>query len=118
GHTPRAVAGGVFGAGAPALLLVMLVTGAPLVATPERVGIVAYLVLGPMVIAYLAFTAALRTLRASTVATIALVEPVIATALAVLIVGEVLGYTAVVGIVLVSVSLVVFSTTRGPQLRA
>jgi DME family drug/metabolite transporter len=118
GHTPRAVAGGVFGAGAPALLVVMFVTGAPLVATPERVGIVAYLVLGPMVIAYLAFTAALRTLRASTVATIALVEPVIATALAVLLVGEVLGLSAVVGIVLVLVSLVVFSTTRGPQLRA
>jgi len=117
GHTPRAVAGGVFGAGAPALLLVMFLTGAPLVATPERVGLVAYLVLGPMVIAYLAFTAALRTLRASTVATIALVEPVIATALAVLLVGEVLGLSAVVGIVLVLVSLVVFSTTRGPQLR-
>jgi drug/metabolite transporter (DMT)-like permease len=46
------------------------------------------------------------------------VEPVIATALAVLLVGEVLGFTAVVGIVLVSVSLVVFSTTRGPQLRS
>jgi DME family drug/metabolite transporter len=87
------------------------------VATPERAGLVAYLVLGPMVIAYLAFTAALRTLRASTVATIALVEPVIATALAVLIVGEVLGTSAVVGIVLVLMSLVVFSTTRGPQLR-
>jgi DME family drug/metabolite transporter len=117
GHSPRAVAGGVFGAGAPVLLVVMFVSGAPLVATPERVGLVAYLVLGPMVIAYLAFTAALRTLRASTVATIALVEPVIATALAVLIVGEVLGARAVVGIVLVLMSLVVFSTTRGPQLR-
>jgi DME family drug/metabolite transporter len=117
GHSPRAVAGGVFGAGAPVLLVVMFVSGAPLVATPERVGLVAYLVLGPMVIAYLAFTAALRTLRASTVATIALVEPVIATALAVLIVGEVLGASAVVGIVLVLMSLVVFSTTRGPQLR-
>jgi DME family drug/metabolite transporter len=117
GHSPRAVAGGVFGAGAPILLVVLVVTGAPLVATPERAGLVAYLVLGPMVIAYLAFTAALRTLRASTVATIALVEPVIATALAVLIVGEVLGTSAVVGIVLVLMSLVVFSTTRGPQLR-
>jgi DME family drug/metabolite transporter len=117
GHSPRAVAGGVFGAGAPILLVVLIVTGAPLVATPERLGIVVYLVLGPMVIAYLAFTAALRTLRASTVATIALIEPVIATALAVLVVGEVLGSSAVVGIVLVLVSLVVFSTSRGPQLR-
>lgn len=118
GHSPRAVAGGVFGAGAPALLVVMFVTGAPLVATPERVGLVAYLVLGPMVIAYLAFTAALRTLRASTAATIALVEPVVATALAVLVVGEVLGSSAVLGILLVLLSLLVFSTTRGPQLRS
>jgi DME family drug/metabolite transporter len=118
GHSPRAVAGGVFGAGAPVLLVVLVITGAPLVATTERLGLVAYLVLGPMVIAYLAFTRALATLRASTVATIALLEPVIATALAVLIVGEVLGPHAVAGIVLVLVSLAVFSTARGPQLRS
>ena len=118
GHSSRAVAGGVFGAGAPVLLIVLVITGAPLVATTERVGLVVYLVLGPMVIAYLAFTRALATLRASTVATIALLEPVIAAALAVLIVGEVLGAQAVGGIVLVLVSLVVFSTTRGPQLRS
>jgi DME family drug/metabolite transporter len=117
GHSPRAVAGGVFGAGAPVLLVVLLVTGAPLVATAERVGLVAYLILGPMVIAYLAFTQALATLRASTVATIALLEPVVATALAILIVGEVLGPLAVTGIVLVLVSLVVFSASKGPQLR-
>lgn len=117
GHSPRAVAGGVFGAGAPVLLVVLLVTGAPLVATWERVGLVAYLILGPMVIAYLAFTAALATLRASTVATIALLEPVVATALAILIVGEVLGPLAITGIVLVLVSLVVFSASKGPQLR-
>lgn len=117
GHSPRAVAGGVFGAGAPVLLVVLLMTGAPLVATGERVGLAAYLVLGPMVIAYLAFTAALATLRASTVATIALLEPVVATALAILIVGELLGPLAVTGIVLVLVSLVVFSASKGPQLR-
>jgi len=117
GHSPRAVAGGVFGAGAPVLLVVLLVTGAPLVATTERVGLVAYLILGPMVIAYLAFTQALASLRASTVATIALLEPVVATALAIQIVGEVLGPLAVTGIVLVLVSLVVFSASKGPQLR-
>ena len=117
GHTPRAVAGGVFGAGAPLLLVALALTGTPLLATPERVGLAAYLVLGPMVIAYLAFTRALATLRASTVATIALLEPVIATALAVLVVGEVLGPLAIGGIVLVLVSLVVFASSRGPQLR-
>jgi DME family drug/metabolite transporter len=118
GHTPRAVAGGVFGAGAPVLLVVLAVTGGSLFASPERIGLVVYLVLGPMVVAYLAVTAALATLRASTVATIALLEPVVATVLAVVVVGEVLGSGAVVGILLVSVSLVVFSATRGPQLRA
>lgn len=117
GHSPRAAAGGVFGAGAPVLLVVLLVTGAPLIATAERVALVAYLVLGPMVVAYLAFTAALATLRASTVATIALVEPVVAAALAILIVGEVLGPLAITGIVLVLVSLAVFSASKGPQLR-
>jgi DME family drug/metabolite transporter len=117
GHTPRGVAGGVFGAGAPILLLVLVVTGGTLVASPERLGLMAYLVAGPMVLAYLAFTAALKTLRASTVATIALLEPVVATALAVLIVGEALGLLALSGIVLVLASLVIFSATRGPQLR-
>jgi hypothetical protein len=35
----------------------------------------------------------------------------------VLVVGEVLGSLSVVGIVLVSVSLMVFSANRGPELR-
>lgn len=118
GHTPRAVAGGVFGAGAPVLLVVLLFTGAPLLASPERVGLSLYLVAGPMVIAYLAFSSALARLRASTVGTIALLEPVVATALALLIVGERVGPLAVAGIVLVVSSLVIFSITRGPQLRA
>jgi len=118
GHSPKAIAGGVFGAGAPVLLVALLMTGAPLLASAERVGIIAYLVAGPMVIAYLAFTTALGNLRASTVATIALVEPVVATGLAVAVVGEVLGVRAVSGIALVLVSLVVFSTARGAQGRA
>lgn len=118
GHSPRAVAGGVFGAGAPILVGVLVVTGAPLFASPERIGLAVYLILGPMVIAYLAFTSALATLRASTVATIALLEPVVATILAVVIVGEVLGGSAVVGIALIAVSLILISTNRGAQLRA
>lgn len=118
GHSPRAVAGGVFGAGAPILVGVLVVTGAPLFASPERIGLAVYLILGPMVIAYLAFTSALATLRASTVATIALLEPVVATILAVVIVGEVLGGSAVVGIALITVSLILISTNRGAQLRA
>ena len=117
GHPPRAVAGAVFGAGAPVLLIVLAMTGPSLLAEPQGLGLVAYLIAGPMVIAYLALSAALKRLRASTVATIALLEPVIATALAVVVVGEVLGLSAVAGIVAVLVSLVVFALTGGPQRR-
>ncbi|MEL0273189.1 MAG: EamA family transporter [Pontimonas sp.] len=118
GHRPRAVAGGVFGAGAPALLVILAMSGAPLLASPERLGLAAYLVIGPMVIAYLAFTSALARLQASTVATIALLEPVVATVLALVVVGEILGGSAALGIVLVLVSLAVFSVTKGPQRRS
>jgi DME family drug/metabolite transporter len=118
GHRPRAVAGGVFGAGAPVLLVILAITGAPLLASPERLGLAAYLVIGPMVVAYLAFTSALARLQASTVATIALLEPVVATVLALVVVGEILGGSAALGIVLVLVSLAVFSVTKGPQRRS
>lgn len=114
GHTNRAVSGGVFGASAPPLLIVLLATGAPLFTSVESVSLVVYLVAGPMVIAYLAFTAALTTLRASSVATIALLEPVIATGLAVLVVGEVLGIFAVIGIALVTTALFAFSAKQHP----
>jgi DME family drug/metabolite transporter len=71
-----------------------------------------------MVIAYLAFTSALARLQASTVATIALLEPVVATILALVVVGEILGGSAALGIVLVLASLAVFSVTKGPQRRS
>ena len=48
---------------------------------------------------------------------ISLLEPVIATALAVVVVGEVLGLPAIAGIVAVLVSLMVFALTGGPQRR-
>jgi drug/metabolite transporter, DME family len=97
GHTPRAVIGAVFGGGSPVLLSVLVVTGAGLFATPEQVGVVVYLVAGPMVLAYIAFSAALQRLRSSTVASIALLEPVVAALLAVALVGERLGPLAIVG---------------------
>ena len=118
GHTPRAIAGGVFGAGAPILLIVLGVTAHDVSLSVGQFGIVAYLVLGPMVLAYIAITASLSTLRASSVATIALLEPVVATLLAVLVVGEVLGPLALVGIAIVLISLTLFALSRGAQARA
>lgn len=97
GHTPRAVIGAMFGGASPILLLALAVTGAGLFASVSQVALVGYLVLGPMVLAYVAFSVALKTLRSSTVASVALLEPVIAGLLAIVLVGERLGPLAWVG---------------------
>lgn len=97
GHRPSGVIGAVFGSGSPVLLAVVIVAGAGLWSSAVNISLVAYLVLGPMVIAYIAFSRALVTLRSSTVATVALLEPVVAALLAVLVIGEKLGPLAVLG---------------------
>lgn len=99
GHSPRAVIGAMFGGASPILLVVLAVTGVGLFASGGQIALVGYLVLGPMVLAYIAFAAALRTLRSSTVASVALLEPVVAGILAVALVGERLGPLALVGAV-------------------
>jgi drug/metabolite transporter, DME family len=115
GHTPKAVVGAVFGSGSPVLLIVVAVIGGGLFASPLTASLVAYLVVGPMVIAYLAFSRALQTLRSSTVAGIALLEPVAAGALAFLVVGESLGPLAGLGGVLVLVSLAAIGTEKSDR---
>lgn len=117
GHTPRAVVGAVFGGGSPFLLVVLFFVGAGLFASPVSISLVGYLVLGPMVIAYLAFSQALLTVRSSTVATIALLEPVVAGALAVLVVGERLGPFALVGGALVFLAIALVSRQNGDRPR-
>ena len=115
GHHPRGVIGAVFGSAAPILLVVLGLTGAGLVTSFPQISLVAYLVLGPMVIAYLAFSRALVTLRSSTVATAALVEPVVAGVLALLVVGERLGPFGVLGGAVVIVSLVLLALGGGER---
>ena len=115
GHTPLAVIGAVFGGGAPVLLVVLGFTGAGLAVSALQGGLVGYLVLGPMVLAYVAFSAALRTLRSSTVASVALVEPVVAAVSAVVVVGERLGPLAVVGGVAVVVAIGLLGRASGER---
>jgi len=97
GHSPRGVIGAVFGTAAPILLVIVSIAGAGLFSSPSRIALVSYLVLAPMVLAYVAFSTALVTLRSSTVATVALLEPVVAGMLAVLVIGEKLGPLALLG---------------------
>lgn len=115
GHSPRAVIGAMFGGASPVLLAVLAVTGAGLFASAFQVALVGYLVLGPMVLAYVAFSAALKTLRSSTVASIALLEPVAAGLLAVVVVGERLGPLAWAGGLAVLVAMALLSRDDGAR---
>jgi DME family drug/metabolite transporter len=115
GHAPGAVIGAVFGGASPVLLGVLAFTGVGLLTSVSQISIVAYLVLGPMVLAYLAFSVALKTLRSSTVASVALLEPVVAGALALLLVGERLGPLAWIGALAVLASMAMLSTNSGER---
>ncbi|WP_394768112.1 DMT family transporter [Lacisediminihabitans sp.] len=110
----RAVVGAMFGVGAVALLPVLLATGGPLLQSPTTIGITAYLALGPMFLAYLLFGIGLRTIRSSTATTITLIEPVVATVLAVLVVGERLSATGWVGLAVILGAVYVLVAARLP----
>ena len=113
----RGVMGSMFGVGALLLLPVLLVTGAPLLQSFATVGIAGYLAVGPMFVAYLLFGIGLRRIPSSTVTTITLLEPVVATVLAVTVVGEVLAPVGWVGLMLVLAGLAVLvSARRGPKM--
>ena len=90
--------GAVFGAGALPLLVVLVVTGGPLVSDFDNLARGAYLALGPLVVAYLLFGYALTRASASLVTLVTLLEPVFATILAVIVLGEVLPPIGWVGI--------------------
>jgi DME family drug/metabolite transporter len=113
GRPGRGVMGAMFGVGAILLLPVLLVTGAPLLQSGFTIGIAAYLAIGPMFVAYLLFGVGLRGIRSSTVTTITLLEPVVATVLAVTVVGERLAPIGWVGLVLVLAGLTVLIAARG-----
>lgn len=114
-HSSRAVMGGMFGLGAIVLLPILLVTGAPLLQSSGTVGIAAYLAVGPMFIAYLLFGFGLRHIRSSAATTITLLEPFVATLLAVIVVGErpeAVGWVGL-ALILIGVSVLVTARQRG-----
>lgn len=115
GASPRHTVGAVFGAGALPLVAIAVFGSAGVVWTDAAMGYLAYLVLGPMVLAYVFFSRALRVLTSSSVLTLALVEPAVATMLAVAVVGERFDVLGVGGIALVATAVVVAS--RGATVR-
>ncbi|MHB1172655.1 MAG: DMT family transporter [Lacisediminihabitans sp.] len=115
GHGGRGVIGAMFGLGAVALLPVLLATGRPLLQSALTVGIAAYLVIGPMFFAYLLFGVGLATIRSSSATTITLVEPLVATLLAVTVVGERLGWPGWLGMALIFGAVAALVTARHPS---
>ncbi len=114
GHPGRAVMGGMFGLGGVLLLPVLLLTGEPILQTGRAISLAAYLVVGPMFLAYLLFGVGLARLRSSVATTITLVEPLVATVLAVVVVGERLTVAGWVGLVLILVGVAAMATARLP----
>ncbi len=115
GHSGRATMGAAFGLAAVPLAAVLLVVGAPLLAGPATIGIALYLAVGPMFVAYLFFAIGVRALASSTVTVITLLEPLVATLLAVLIVGERLDVLGWVGLALILLGVTVLSSARQPR---
>jgi drug/metabolite transporter (DMT)-like permease len=86
------------GAAAAVLFPVAVATGAPLAGWPATTWLLlAAAVLGPQLIGHQGFAYALRWVPASTVAVLALLEPVGASSLAFVILGETPGFTSIVG---------------------
>ncbi|WP_235451454.1 MULTISPECIES: DMT family transporter [unclassified Microcella] len=114
GVSSRSTMGAVFGLGAIPLAVVLLATGRPILESPQDVAIIGYLAVGPMLLGYVLFGWGLRSIRSSTVTVVTLLEPVIATLLAVLVVGERLDALGWAGLALILVGVTVVSTARRP----
>ncbi|CAN5155439.1 EamA family transporter [soil metagenome] len=104
----------MFGIGAIALLPVLIVAGAPLADSARSIAITGYLAVFPMFVAYLLFSVGIRRIRSSSITVITLLEPVVATVLAVTIVGERLTPLGWVGIVAILLAIVATVTARPP----
>jgi DME family drug/metabolite transporter len=111
----RSVMGAMFGLGAVLLAPVLVLTGKPLLESSAALAISAYLIVIPMFVAYLLFARGLSSLSSSTVTTITLIEPLVATVLAVTVVGERLAPGGWVGLLLILVGVTVLATARLPE---
>jgi DME family drug/metabolite transporter len=114
-HGSDAVMGAMFGMGAVPLLVLLLLVGAPLLGSPGRLAIAAYLAIGPMFVAYLLFGRGLRAVGASTATTVTLLEPLVATLLAVAVVGERLPAPAWAGLVAILAGVALLALRRAPR---
>ncbi|RBY76049.1 EamA/RhaT family transporter [Geodermatophilus sp. TF02-6] len=115
GLPSRPVMGAIFGLGGVLLLPVLLLTGAPIVATWPNFAAVAYLAAVPMFLGYVLFGRGLAAVPASTATTLSLLEPAVAAVIAVLVLHERLPALGWVGTGVLLASLVVLTADPGRQ---
>lgn len=107
GDTPAGVMARAFGLGGLLLLPVLPFAGIAWLGTPSGLATAVYLGVATTAVAYTLFARGLRELPAPTVVTLVLAEPVTATALGVVVLGERPGISAVLGALLVLAGLLV-----------
>jgi DME family drug/metabolite transporter len=117
GHAPEAVMARLFALGAAALAPLLVLAEPGELASPSGVALALYLGAVPTALAYLLFARGLRRLPAGDVATLMLAEPLTATALGAVVLGERPGAVALVGVALVLAGLAVL-TAPGRHTRA
>ncbi|WP_382305048.1 DMT family transporter [Herbiconiux sp. UC225_62] len=109
GWTPESTMGSVFGLAAVVSIPVLLSTDIRWLATGQGLAMALWLGLVTTAVAYLLFGWGLGRLRASTVSTLTLAEPLTATLLGTLVLGEVLSGVAVVGLIVLAAGLVILA---------
>lgn len=101
--------GAVFGIGGALLIPVLLITGAPLLASGTNLAVAAYMALVPMFLGYVLFGIGLTVVSASEATTITLSEPAVAAVLAVVVVGERLGALGWAGLLVIGAVLLLLA---------
>jgi DME family drug/metabolite transporter len=112
GHPVEPVMARAFGWGAVLLIPVLVLGDLSWVATPGGAAMALWLGAIPTAVAYLLFARGLRHLPANEVATLTLGEPVTATLLGAIVLGERPGASAMIGIVLILAGLAVLAVPR------
>lgn len=113
GLPSRPVMGAVFGLGGVLLLPVLMLTGAPILATGHNLATVAYLAVVPMFLGYALFGRGLAVVSAATATTLSLLEPAVAAVIAVVVLHEGLSVLGWVGMAVMVASLVLLTADSG-----
>lgn len=112
GHGSRSVMGAIFGLGGIVLVPLFLVADPGPLLTEDGPLVLVYLAVVPMAFAYSLFGYGLRAIPASTATALALAQPVVATVLAVTVLGEQLSAASWLGLGLIVAGIALLAVTE------